>query len=189
MYPRSVSPVNSWVLIETVETVESIRRRSIGWKPVTIGTRLTRFSNASQWQHSGYRREISCVLWNMALTLNMDKLTPNWLFSDQMTLSVLMPDRAQRLPFPGPQPDKDSSGPRKPDITEKLIKKIKEVPRDAAQRYRQRQGCQAQAECLEIHELLWESAEGKRSQRIDALLGHQDRPERYGNLAALPRDL
>jgi hypothetical protein len=37
----------------------------------------------------------------------------------------------------------------------------------------------------EIHELFWGSAEGKRSQRIDALLGHQDRPERYGNLAAL----
>ena len=31
-------------------------------------------------------------------------------------------------------------------------------------------------ECLEIHELLWESAEGKRSQRIDALLGHQRSP-------------
>jgi hypothetical protein len=82
----------------------------------------------------------------MALLLNMDTLTPNWLFSDQMILPVLMPDKAQRLPIPGPQqigPDKDSSGPRKPDITipEKLLKKIKSgVPRDAARRYRQRQG-------------------------------------------------
>jgi hypothetical protein len=75
----------------------------------------------------------------------MVKLTPNW-FSDQMTLPVLMHDKVQRLPIPGTQqiePDKDSSGPRKPDITipDKLIKKIKEeAPPDAARRYGERQG-------------------------------------------------
>jgi hypothetical protein len=74
-------------------------------------------------------------------------LETNW-FLPQKTSAVLLPDGARRplIPLPGPrqiEPNEDSSGPRRPDITipKELIEKIKKHVRpDAAKRYQQRSG-------------------------------------------------
>jgi hypothetical protein len=74
-------------------------------------------------------------------------LEANWSSAQKIT-AVLMPDGARRplIPLPGPrqiEPNKDSSGPRKPDITipREIIEKIKKNVRpDAAKRYQQRSG-------------------------------------------------
>jgi hypothetical protein len=67
-------------------------------------------------------------------------------FSHQDIKAVLTPDRAQRSPFPAPGPQQtgpdQGPGPRRPDVpdTKELLRKMKDVDRRAAERYKQRQG-------------------------------------------------
>jgi hypothetical protein len=77
----------------------------------------------------------------------MDRLKPNS-FSNEKGTVILMPDRAQRSPWPAsPQqvgPDKDATGPRRPDISDPvprdLLEKMRRVNKNASRNYRQRQG-------------------------------------------------